>query len=153
MKRIAGVAVLAATLGSAHAAAQFDDYSIMGNGAISCSEFARYYRTDAATTEHIFFAWAQGFMSGYNFGSKAADIKRSTLNLKIMDTKEQQAFLRRYCDSYPLGEYMDAHGGAYPNVARRRGAPRQRRPRPAHCHQDWRRGRGARRSVQRQCAE
>ena len=48
MKRIAGVAVLAATLGSAHAAAQFDDYSIMGNGAISCSEFARYYRTDAA---------------------------------------------------------------------------------------------------------
>ena len=65
MKRIAGVAVLAATLGSAHAAAQFDDYSIMGNGAISCSEFARYYRTDAATTEHIFFAWAQGFMSGY----------------------------------------------------------------------------------------
>ena len=39
--------------------------------------------------------------------------------------------------------------GADPNVARRRGAPRQRRPRPAHCHQDWRRGRGARRSVQR----
>jgi hypothetical protein len=35
------------------------------------------------------------------------------------------------------------------NVARRCGAPRQRRPRPAHYHQDWRRGQGARRSVQR----
>ena len=37
--------------------------------------------------------------------------------------------------------------GADPNVARRCGAPR--RSRPAHCHHDWRRVRGARRSVQR----
>ena len=42
-----------------------------------------------------------------------------------------------------------AHGGADPGAARRRGAHRRGRSRPAHRHQDRRRGRGARRSVQR----
>ena len=41
------------------------------------------------------------------------------------------------------------HGGADPGAARRRGAHRLRRPRPAHRHQDRRRGRGAGQPVQR----
>ena len=41
------------------------DGIIGGGGAFTCSEFGKEYKEDPES-EHMFFTWAQGFMSGLN---------------------------------------------------------------------------------------
>jgi hypothetical protein len=77
----------------------------MGIGAMTCTQFANFYKTNAEEAETAFFHWAQGFMSGFNAAQVAN--KQATVNLAAMEQKEQKAFLRRYCDQHPLGDYVE----------------------------------------------
>src|SRR5262245_26480653 len=49
-------------------------------------------------------AWAQGFLSGTN--SHAIANKGTVRDLSSMSIKQQQQFLRDYCDKHPLADYM-----------------------------------------------
>jgi hypothetical protein len=95
-------AVLFVTLTQANA----KNFAAVGIGLSTCTEFANLYKLDAETAENRFFSWAQGFMSGYDFAQR--DNTKNMFNLALMETKEQQAFLRSYCDQHPLGDYFDA---------------------------------------------
>lgn len=88
------------------AQANAKEIAVQGIGVSTCTQFANFYKVDAQSAENVFFAWAQGYLSGWN--TAQIDAKQPTLNLALMDTKEQREFLRRYCDQHPLGNYIDA---------------------------------------------
>jgi hypothetical protein len=78
----------------------------MGIGARTCGNFAQSYRESPQLTEGLYFAWAQGFMSGQNFALIANH--KLAKNLNGSNTEEQQAFLRSHCDGHPLSGYWEA---------------------------------------------
>ena len=82
------------------------DYAAMGLGISSCAEFANLYKQDPKWAEGMYFAWAQGYLSGWNMAQISA--KRPYFDLASLDTRTQQAHLRSYCDQHPLGNYLDA---------------------------------------------
>jgi hypothetical protein len=84
------------------------DFAMQGVGTSTCTQFANLYKSDAQYWEAQFFAWAQGFMSGNNFAQVSDNQPYTYLNLGSLDTKAQQASIRRYCDQHPLGSYLDA---------------------------------------------
>ena len=92
------VAVAIATI-SANA-----EMATMGAGNETCGEFAKIYQTAKQHGEAYYFAWAQGFFSGAN--SHAIANKGTTRDLSSMSIKQQQEFLRDYCDKHPRADYM-----------------------------------------------
>ena len=96
--------------GLAHAAQAKDLIAGMGVGYMTCTQFANFYKDDAEGVETEFLDWAEGFMSGVNFGNFTDEhaVPGKTVNLATMELKEQKAFLRRYCDQHPLAQYVDA---------------------------------------------
>ena len=111
-------------LGVASSAAQT---VTMGLGAATCSQFASDYRRAPKTVETAYFGWAQGFLSGHNF-AVLAHAKDSGVapDLKSLSIEEQQAFIRQYCDSHPLGNYMDAVLDLYWKLIGAQTLPRKR---------------------------
>jgi hypothetical protein len=79
-------------------------YPIQGPGATSCAEFAKMFQADPATTEIMFYSWAQGFMSAVNISAKANNRPMKELAGVMVD---QERFLRTYCANNPLKNYMD----------------------------------------------
>ena len=108
-KQPAAILMAALVCGLAHPA-QANDLAGMGVGYMTCTQFADFYKDDAEGVETGFFNWAQGFMSGVNFGNFTDEhaVAGKTVNLAAMELKEQKAFLRRYCDQHPLAQYVDA---------------------------------------------
>lgn len=88
--------------------ARADDGVVGGAGAYTCSEFGKEYQADPAS-QHTFFTWAQGFMSGMNAAGGFGYVR--DLGSKAVD--EQEEFLRKYCDEHPLSTYAVAVSKLY----------------------------------------
>ena len=76
-----------------------------GAGALSCGEFAQHYRSAPDFSEGLYFAWAQGFMSGLNVNFIRQFNQYKDLSAKTLD--QEQRYLRKYCDEHPLGNVID----------------------------------------------
>jgi len=75
----------------------------MGAGTQTCAEFADFSKSDPALAERVFYAWAQGFLSGLNLGNQNSGHARR--DLAASDTDSQKLFLRQYCADNPLKTY------------------------------------------------
>jgi hypothetical protein len=101
MKLICGLGLIATILVQATSAGA--EFATLGPGSLSCSRFAAAYRDNPETMDNLFYAWAEGFMSGANIA------KRGTYrDLAAMQVNDQKAYLRRYCDEHPLQDYLRA---------------------------------------------
>ncbi|HTK85850.1 MAG TPA: hypothetical protein VL625_12275 [Patescibacteria group bacterium] len=106
MKRLFFAAIVFAAL---HAAPAYADDGIVGGaGAFTCSEFGKEYQTDPES-EHMFFTWAQGFMSGMNAAGGFGHVR----DLGSKPVVDQEEFLRKYCDDHPLSTYAVAVSKLY----------------------------------------
>jgi hypothetical protein len=76
-------------------------YPARGAGTFTCAEFAQQFKESPETIENLYFAWAQGFMTGQNFGEK---IKRDLGG----DIETQKEFLRTFCNNNPRKSYGEA---------------------------------------------
>ena len=43
-----------------------EDHVVEGAGTVSCAVYTQYVRERGADVAHVYFSWAQGFMSGLN---------------------------------------------------------------------------------------
>jgi hypothetical protein len=73
---------------------------------MSCAQFAKNYASDPERTELIYFSWAQGFMSGYDFAEMRE--KQPYFDLNTSSADEQQRSVREFCNAHPLATYIDA---------------------------------------------
>ena len=96
------IAIVFLSLESANA----DNMVAMGFGTATCAQFAEIYRDHPSSTEIQFFAWAQGYMSGWN----RAQMKQGkpTVNLAVLQTKTQRDLILHYCNQHPLAAYLEA---------------------------------------------
>lgn len=83
-----------------------DHLALSGAGAASCAKFAEMYRSNPGAAELLYFPWAQGFMSGWNAVRLKAGME--ALDLGSIPIRDQQAYIRQYCDQHPLGDYYNA---------------------------------------------
>jgi hypothetical protein len=80
--------------------------SVVGRGAETCGSFATTYSRDPQRAEALYYSWAQGYMSGFNFAISANGGIEADLSALPVDT--QLFRLRHYCDDHPLQEYIEA---------------------------------------------
>ena len=82
--------------------------AISGPGANSCAVFLDLYRQNPEPHQILFFAWAQGFMSGMN--TVALRLKGEVIDLhpETYLQGQQMAFLRAYCEAHPARTYSEA---------------------------------------------
>ena len=85
-------------------ASEVADYFAMGIGTKTCGEFAKDYAASPTRSEDIYFAWAQGFMTGLNLGK--SDPTYSNMGAKTVESQEYA--IRQYCDQHPLADFMSA---------------------------------------------
>jgi hypothetical protein len=106
MPRIIFTAIALLSLQSAHAAEPQKSMVAMGFGTTTCAVFANIYKDNPERTEINFFAWAQGYMSGWN----RAQMKQGqpTINLALLQTQTQRDLLLHYCNQHPLAHYVEA---------------------------------------------
>ena len=76
----------------------------MGDGVLSCAEFANRYRANP-DSEDRFFDWAQGFMSGINDALASSGYNVRVLN--SISTNQRKQILRAVCAGNPLLLYRD----------------------------------------------
>ena len=76
----------------------------MGVGTSTCGEFAEHYRDSPSLWENVYFAWAQGFMTGMNLASAAFN-DGANRDLSSIPLDQQRRFLRNYCNDHPLAIY------------------------------------------------
>ncbi|MCG8354206.1 MAG: hypothetical protein MI920_01420 [Kiloniellales bacterium] len=82
--------------------------AISGPGANSCAVFLQFQEQDAQARQLLFFAWAQGFMSGMN--AIAIKIKGEVIDLQPegYGQERQLTFLRTFCEFHPNRSYAEA---------------------------------------------
>jgi hypothetical protein len=73
-----------------------------GPGISPCSQYNESRRDDLE--EHVFFTWAEGFLTGYNIQAKSAEM----IELSALTDGEQLQFIRGYCDQHPDKRYIEA---------------------------------------------
>jgi hypothetical protein len=98
--RLAIVAILVSLPSGALAGAD-----IMGVGLDSCAIFAKAYQSDPTSAETLYFQWAAGFMSAWDVGLQEGG-KRPN-DLSAISFEQQKEFLRQYCNSHPLAQYVE----------------------------------------------
>jgi len=76
-----------------------------GVGTTSCSQYAQLYKADPKVTEQVFAAWAQGFMTGFNFSTVREHHFR---DMSAKTVEAQNAHVRLYCSAHPLASYVQA---------------------------------------------
>jgi hypothetical protein len=81
-----------------------EHFDVRGQGVASCGQFANMFRMHPEETDAMFFAWAQGYMSGLN--TMAAD-PQTFFDLNAKTPNEMRHFLRQYCQDHPLADYAD----------------------------------------------
>jgi len=96
--RVSAIIVLMATL-SASA-----ETALWGVGAKTCGIFASNYLINPKLADDLYHSWAQGFMSGLNYAKATGDGR----DLSAMPTEEQMARIKKYCNTRPLADYVDA---------------------------------------------
>lgn len=79
----------------------------IGPGNMSCAEFANLYAQDPPGTERVFYAWAEGYMTGLNLTLLRMSGSSQNLSGKYgMPGQEQE--LRGYCNAHPLASFQQA---------------------------------------------
>jgi hypothetical protein len=73
-----------------------------GPGISPCSQYTAS-RGDEKE-EHVFFSWAEGFLTGYNMQAKSAEM----VELSALTGGQQLQFVRDYCDQHPDKRYIEA---------------------------------------------
>jgi hypothetical protein len=73
-----------------------------GPGISPCSQY-NASRGDEKE-EHVFFSWAEGFLTGYNMQAKSAEM----VELSALTGGQQLQFVRDYCDQHPDKRYIEA---------------------------------------------
>jgi hypothetical protein len=73
-----------------------------GPGISPCSQY-NASRGDEKE-EHVFFSWAEGFLTGYNMQAKSAEV----VELSALTGGQQLQFVRDYCDQHPDKRYIEA---------------------------------------------
>jgi hypothetical protein len=86
---------------------------MQGLGATSCAEFAQLYQMDPSSSENSYFDWAQGFMSGLNWGMHANKGRMRELAGVVAN---QQRDIRNYCADNPLKTYRHSVIELYKNL-------------------------------------
>jgi hypothetical protein len=94
-----------------------DPAAAIGVGATTCNEFAQKYKQDPELAETVYFSWAQGFMSGWNYELLA--LNQPIQNLSSQSLRQQQAFVRNYCNQKPLAPFSEAVLKLYQTLDRR----------------------------------
>jgi hypothetical protein len=77
-----------------------------GAGVKTCAGFAQLYREHPDWTESLFFAWAQGFLSGRN--DLLVEALGEYQDVGSVSNEKQRSLLRWYCDQHPLISFQDA---------------------------------------------
>jgi len=83
----------------------------LGDG--PCAQFAQQFKQNPSS-EHIWYIWAKGFMSGVNSATS-----KTYRDLAAMSEDNQLAYLRSYCDQHPLGDYRDAVASLFTRLPER----------------------------------
>jgi hypothetical protein len=78
------------------ASTRWDDYS--------CAEVSKL-KKKSASADLLFFAWARGFISGWNASAEKAILK---VDPTIIDPDEQLKFIRAFCEANPSKLYLAA---------------------------------------------
>jgi hypothetical protein len=73
-----------------------------GPGISPCSQY-NASRGDEKE-EHVFFSWAEGFLTGYNMQAESAEM----VELSALTVGQQLQFVRNYCDHHPDKRYIEA---------------------------------------------
>jgi len=73
-----------------------------GPGISPCSQYNA--SRDDEKEEHVFFSWAEGFLTGYNMRAKSAEM----VELSALTAGQQLQFVRNFCDRYPDKRYIEA---------------------------------------------
>jgi hypothetical protein len=81
-----------------------EDSAGAGIGTSTCAQFAQECAKSPSFVESLYFAWAQGYMSGLNIFR--SDNRYASLHAKSVEVEEDE--LRSYCDAHPLKNYVDA---------------------------------------------
>ena len=87
-----------------------------GAGIGTCGQFAQDYQQGGSQAEKIYFAWAQGYMTGYNQQWIISQIlerpngEPAYRDLDTLSQEKQLASIRTYCNAHPLDKYADAVG-------------------------------------------
>jgi len=97
--------------------ASADPVAAKGVGVTECAEYLQKYRADPELTETVYFSWAQGFMSGWNY--KLLNLKQPVYDLSSQSMGQQQAFIRDYCTRKPGATYSEAVLMMYLTLAQR----------------------------------
>ena len=74
---------------------------IVGAGTRSCAQFAEDYRKYPAVVDGLYGSWAQGFITGMNFGLFTQNVGPK----EPPPSNEIDATLRSQCDQHPLKAY------------------------------------------------
>jgi hypothetical protein len=86
--------------------------SAVGSGVSSCAEFAEEYRQSPREVEVVYFAWAQGYMTGLNVMSAGQNQNQNIMpfirDLLAKRPIEQQQYIRFWCSQHPLSSYLEA---------------------------------------------
>lgn len=79
-----------------------------GLGVKSCAQFAKEYAVEPTLAENLYFAWAEGFLSGMNAESEAAHLPYKRIEGGDAAANTYRQAIRSYCDAHPLSSYSDA---------------------------------------------
>jgi hypothetical protein len=77
-----------------------------GVGMDSCSTFAAAYKRQPKFSEDLYFAWAEGFLSGLNLEATADYLPAR--NLASIQADSAKVEIRSYCDRHPREPYFGA---------------------------------------------
>lgn len=75
-----------------------------GLGSRTCGQFATDYKANQSI-EAAYNNWTLGYMTGMNVMLQA--VNRPTRNLEGMPFEEKKSYMRSYCDSHPLRNFID----------------------------------------------
>lgn len=116
-----------------------EDTFTAGAGSVACSEFSKHYAENPKFFGTLFFAWAQGYMSGLNTQWKAngdktvtASTEGKTMDLLSVSTERQEAAIRKYCTDHTSALYSEAVFNLY--VALRPNSSPANKARPPAAH-------------------
>ena len=98
-----------AAMGSLHAA-MVGPINTYGFGSATCAQFGEAYKKTPGLTEDMFFAWAQGYLTGINTARQALHEKLIDLAPAALGMSEEKAFIRDTCESNPLKHYVTVVG-------------------------------------------
>jgi hypothetical protein len=99
------------------APAQQSGLHIQGPGTEPCAFVAALYRDNPKQAKTLLFGWAQGFLAGANIAGSLP-----VADVGAMTVENQEAYLRRYCETHPQSHYVEGVMALYTALPKK---PRQ----------------------------